>query len=115
MSHDAALSPEPPRASPRMPTVPPHLQRRLPLGLLKATPSALTRLQEAGINPVCLLQRHHQGDWGDVSEEDWRGNDDHLLHGGRILSNYRINHHDSIWIITAADRSVTTIRLPIDS
>ena len=57
------------------------------------------------------LKRHANGDWGDLSAEDNRENDFSLDKGLRLLSSYQ---HDriKIWIVTEADRSVTTILFP---
>jgi hypothetical protein len=82
------------------------------LGRLTATPTALELLNARGINPVTLLSRHHQGDWGDLDADDWHRNDRGLLHGNRVVSNYQITPREAICIITEADRSVTTILLP---
>ncbi len=62
---------------------------------------------------LALLAKHHQGDWGDVCEEDRESNEEALLMHLRILSSYNVSK-DKIWIITEADRSVTTILLPSD-
>ena len=62
---------------------------------------------------LALLAKHHQGDWGDVCEEDRESNEEALLMQLRILSSYNFSK-DKIWIITEADRSVTTILLPSD-
>ena len=57
------------------------------------------------------LKRHSQCDWGDICKEDWRGNDFALQRRLRLFSSY--NHRTrKIWIITEADRSVTTILFP---
>jgi hypothetical protein len=57
------------------------------------------------------LKRHANGDWGELSVEDKRENDFSLDKELRLLSSYR--HEDiKIWIITEADRSVTTILFP---
>lgn len=66
---------------------------------------------EAKFQMLECLQRHRQGDWGDVCTEDKQANDDALKHGDRILSAYAINGK-KIWIITEWDRSVTTILFP---
>ena len=58
------------------------------------------------------LRRHMAGDWGDVCEEDQKENDFSVEHGYRILSAYELDDEHSIWIITEADRSITTILLP---
>ena len=63
------------------------------------------------------LNRHAKGAWGDVDEEDKQTNDYALKHGMRVLSAYnddRFPKHGiaTIWIITEADRSATTILFP---
>ncbi len=93
---------------------PAHGPHRVPLGRLTATPNALKLLNGQGINPVTLLARHHRGDWGDLDADDWQRNDQSLLHGYRVVSNYQITPIEAIWIITEADRSVTTILHPVD-
>jgi hypothetical protein len=60
------------------------------------------------------IQRHQAGDWGDVSDEDRSANDQALIQGTRILSAYRATNGTKFWIITEADRSVTTVLLPED-
>ena len=84
---------------------------RLPLGRVVATPGALKLLSEVGEDPLSYLARHSSGDWGDLDEDDRRENERSLKHGWRILSSYPIGP-ERIWIITEADRSVTTILLP---
>ncbi len=103
-------------SEPLTPTVrsPARAPLRVPLGRLTATPKALELLKDQGINPVTLLSRHHRGDWGDLDADDWQRNDQSLLHGYRVVSNYQITPHEAIWIITEADRSVTTILHPED-
>jgi hypothetical protein len=59
------------------------------------------------------LRRHSCGDWGDLCPEDMVANDDALKHGGRLLSAYG-DGTARFWIITEADRSVTTVLLPED-
>ena len=63
------------------------------------------------------LNRHVKGDWGDVDDEDKLTNDRALKQGLRLLSAYNDDcfpqHGNStIWIITEADRSATTILFP---
>lgn len=60
---------------------------------------------------IPYLKRHNSGDWGDICSEDWELNDDALEDGGRLFSAYE-TPAGKIWIITEADRSVTTILLP---
>jgi len=93
------------------------LKPKFPLGQLVATPGALQALEESGQSPGFFLDRHVQGDWGQVNDDDKRANDQALVDGSRILSAYRTLKGVKIWIITeAADdegrRSSTTALLP---
>lgn len=83
-------------------------------------------------NPFELLAKHVTGDWGEIDPEDVVTNEDALEHGLRVLSVYRLplqaavekgaaptqpsreadEHDNRIWLITEADRSVTTLLLP---
>jgi hypothetical protein len=83
----------------------------LPLGLVVATPEALKLLSEAGESPFAYLVRHATGDWGELCAFDRRQNEIALRDGYRVLSSYDILT-GRVWIITEADRSVTTILLP---
>ncbi|AII60895.1 hypothetical protein [Dehalococcoides mccartyi] len=63
------------------------------------------------------LNRHVKGDWGDVDDEDKQTNDRALKQGTRLLSAYNDDRFPkngiaTIWIITEADRSATTILFP---
>ena len=58
------------------------------------------------------MRRHHSGDWGDVGKEDWQRNEEALQDGSRLLSVYHTPEEKTFWIITEADRSVTTALLP---
>jgi hypothetical protein len=53
---------------------------------------------------VCLL-RHIYGDWGDIDEADRLENENSLKNGGELISCYE----NWIWVITSADRTVTTM------
>jgi hypothetical protein len=84
----------------------------LALGQLVATPGALAALTAAGQNPAEFLARHQSGDWGEVSAEDWQANNHALTAGNRVLSAYRLKDRTKIWVITEADRTLTTVLLP---
>lgn len=81
-------------------------------GNIVATPGAL-QLAEDGINLLSYLRRHLSGDWGDLGEEDKAENDFSAKNGYRILSAYN-TPKGKIWVITEADRSVTTFLLPTE-
>jgi hypothetical protein len=83
-----------------------------PLGQVVATPGALDVLDRTATNAGTLLRRHQAGDWGAVPEEDAELNREALEHGSRLLSSYPLGDDMRIWIITEADRSVTTLLLP---
>ena len=85
---------------------------RFALGRVVATPGALRALERAGQLPAEFLDRHVNGDWGEVPEEDKQENEFSVQHGFRILSAYTTSAGEKIWIITEADRSYTTILLP---
>jgi hypothetical protein len=87
-------------------------QSAFELGQIVATPGALVALAKAGQEPAEFLARHASCEWGDLSSEDKKENDHSLERGFRLLSSYRTNAGDRIWIITEADRSATTLLLP---
>jgi len=82
------------------------------LGQIVATPGALKALAEHEISPASLIHRHVTGDWSDLCEEDKQQNANGIVHGMRIFSSYQISVNAKIWIITEADRSLTTLLLP---
>jgi len=87
-------------------------RRVFELGQILATPGALAALQKAGQDPRDFLARYVACDWGDLSDEDQHENDYSVENGFRLLSSYRTNAGDKLWIITEADRSATTLLLP---
>ncbi|MBI5769790.1 MAG: hypothetical protein HZA93_18585 [Verrucomicrobia bacterium] len=85
---------------------------RFRLGRIVATPHALATLPNAEI--LHAIQRHHAGDWGDVCATDRAVNDLAFVEGTRLFSVYHSQTGTKFWIITEADRSVTTVLLPED-
>ncbi len=91
---------------------------RLELGQIVATPGALAACAPDDL--AFYLGRHARGNWGCGCVEDWEANDEALEQGRRILSAYPIDRDkeckgygdNTLWIITEADRSVTTFLLP---
>ncbi len=86
------------------------VRTRLGLGRVTATPGVLEQVPKAEI--FAALSRHQRGDWGDLTRQDKRANDEAFQKGGRILSAYRSREDVPFWIITEADRSYTTVLLP---
>ena len=92
-----------------------HLQPTMiwfALGQIVATPGAIDLLERTSSDALDFLIRHQQGDWGSVPPEDAEENLSSIENGCRILSSYYLNATERLWIITEADRSVTTLLLP---
>ena len=70
-------------------------------------------LAATGQTPVEFLRRHQCGDYGVVNDEDKKANDAAVRCGERVFSAYLLNDGETkLWIITEADRSLTTALLP---
>jgi hypothetical protein len=97
---------------------------RFALGQVVATPGALRLLQQTGTDAMALLMRHVTGDWGDICAEDAKENELSIAEGFRVMSVYALtlgdqaasdgDERERVWLITEADRSVTTLLLPRD-
>jgi hypothetical protein len=96
---------------PITPNAPPGAPPKFPLGRVVMTANAARRIPWPALKEG--LRRHWAGDWGDLDPQDARSNDDALVRGGRLLSAYG-QDGQRFWIITEADRTVTTILLPED-
>ena len=85
-------------------------------GQVLATRGVSELVEARKVNPIGLLQRHIEGDWGDLCIEDKRQNDLALRPGreGRLHSSYQIDPDLKVWVITEWDRSVTTLLLPVE-
>lgn len=80
------------------------------LGSILITPGAEEILSASEIQKSLI--KHTHGDWGNVPEEDWEENNKAVELDFRVISSYRNIDGEVFWIITEADRSVTTILLP---
>ena len=90
-----------------------------PLGRITMTTNLQGQIQEA--NPEGweaelqgLVRRHVSGDWGDLDDKDKRENQISLERGFRLFSAYNTSKDIRVWVITEADRSITTCLLPQD-
>ncbi len=88
-----------------VPTGPP----KFAAGQVVITPGALEVLTPTEIHMA--LARHVRGDWGDCDPEDAAENELSLAEGFRLFSVYHTVTSITFWVITEADRSVTTILL----
>ncbi|MGB6007775.1 hypothetical protein [Castellaniella sp.] len=85
------------------------LTPRLTLGKVRITTAAIAALEATTTEGVLLLHRHLHGDWGDIPAQDALQNDIALLLGMRVCSRHTLAQDIEIWIITEADRTMTTI------
>jgi hypothetical protein len=99
---------------------------RFPLGHVFATPGAVALLEDKNVSASALLNRHLHGDWGDVGAEDAAQNEFAVSRRLRLMSVYRLLDAErlaampesqraaapTVWVITEADRSSTTLLLP---
>jgi hypothetical protein len=87
-------------------------KKQFPMGHLVATPNALKTLTPEDI--MKAISRHAACDWGDCCPEDWKENEFSLREGFRLFSVYHAANGEKFWVITEADRSVTTVLMPED-
>lgn len=83
---------------------------RFRLGRLLSTPGAMKRVPNGEM--LRALGRHVAGDWGNVCPEDAEANETAVNERARLLSSYTTREGVRFWIITEADRSLTTVLLP---
>ncbi len=83
------------------------------LGFLVGTPAATVAMQRAGVTLRNLVERHAQGDFGIVNDDEVETNLNAIDQGGqRIVSMYRLFTGAQVIVMTESDRSVTTIFTP---
>jgi hypothetical protein len=77
-----------------------------------ARPAALRAFAATGESPINYIVRHMNLDPGSLGVEDHLATLRAVREGTRVFSAYELRDGTRIWIITEADRSVTTILLP---
>ena len=86
---------------------------RFKLGAVVRTRGVDELMKGRGLDIIQYLCRHADGDWGDLEDEDKAENDKAIIIGRRIFSAYNLARPGSqLWVITEADRSLTTFLLP---
>ena len=78
------------------------MKPKFQLGEVLTSFAALFALEKSGQTMEFFLDRHIQGDWGTLDDEDKRANDQALVDGSRILSAYQTLLGVKLWIITEA-------------
>ncbi|WP_394230525.1 hypothetical protein [Shewanella colwelliana] len=82
------------------------------LGLIVITQGVKAILTEQNQSKLDrFIAAHSVGDWGEIAVSDRLLNDEAIVKSGRIMSAYSLDNV-RFWIITEADRSVTTLLLP---
>jgi hypothetical protein len=87
-------------------------QRKFLLGQIVITANTLQAIPPDEVRRALI--RHAAGDWGNLCDEDRRENEQALQESRRLFSAYQAGNGTKFWIITEADRSVTTVLLPLD-
>ncbi len=85
---------------------------RFPLGQLMVTSNALKYLTLNEI--ISGVIRHQLGDWGELNSDDRMENDLNIERGLILISVYHDSNDMAFFVITEADRSVTTVLMPTD-
>ena len=85
------------------------------LGQITMTPTAISIIAKYKVPIGDLLDRHERGDYGEVSELDWREDTLALLPATveRVMSVYNVET-EKLWVITDPDRKVTTLLTEAD-
>ncbi len=88
------------------------MNTQVAIGSLYITANAQNQLDKQSITDC--LRKHINGDWGDLDKQDKETNNLALQTDERILSAYHDTKGKKFYIITEADRSITTILLSDD-
>ena len=89
------------------------MRAKFEIGELVVTPQAESHLTPREL--ARAIARHTDGDWGLVPPEDKDSNDASVVKGeGTLHSAYRSLAGERFWVVTEADRSVTTVLMPDD-
>jgi hypothetical protein len=94
--------------------------RKFDPGRIVITPAVNDLVERGELDPTAFLSRHLSGDWGDMTTHERRENNQALARKNH-MGNALFSSYDNgglagprVWIITEADRSVTTLMLITD-
>jgi len=82
------------------------------LGRVNITASVSAAMSYSTV--ISALEQFASGNWGDICLDDWNRNGYAISNGGRIIGVYHDEKGKRFWVITEADRSLTTVLLPED-
>lgn len=85
------------------------INSKFSIGRIMLTHTAMNTIPKQDV--LIALERHVQGDWGELEWADIRSNENALKYGGRLISSFQTNHGIDFQIITEPGRSITIIRL----
>ena len=85
---------------------------RFSLGRVVITQTAQAQLCPEDV--FSALRRHASGDWGEVDAHDRAVNEAAVREGDWLFSVFRDRNRARFYIISEADRTVTTVLLPED-
>lgn len=91
-----------------------RMQTRVQPGCVFVSLGVLDALGAVRVPLVHFLIRHMRGDWGRLSDEDWRRNEKANATGDYLLSSYVLSSGQKIWIQTTGGRSATVVLLPAE-
>jgi hypothetical protein len=84
-----------------------------PIGRVMVTDGAAEQLGMCALDLAAkLLRRHVTGEWSELDGHDQDVNRMAIANGYRVMSEWTLPTGQRLWIITEADRSVTTFLLP---
>lgn len=84
----------------------------LTLGEIQVSQAASDALRSSNTSLDDLLHRHQSGDWKEEGEAAQRHNEFATEHGLPVAAEYKITDGQGILIVTAQDRSHTSVLLP---
>ncbi|MBX9789899.1 MAG: hypothetical protein K2Y37_13360 [Pirellulales bacterium] len=87
---------------------------KFPLGEILVTPRARQALAASSQSIEELLARHQSGDWGEVTVDERRLNDEGVTKRFNLVSAYRTGNGERLMIVTKADRTTTLVHLSPD-
>ena len=87
---------------------------KFPLGEILVTPRARQALAASRQSIEELLARHQAGDWGEVTIDERRLNDEGIAKRFNLVSAYRTHSGQRLTIVTKADRATTLVHLSPD-
>ena len=92
----------------------PNPKFRFTASTVIVTPLARIQIGAAGQRAEQFVHRHWQGDWGDMYEADKQANELAISMGYSVLSVFKTELGQELWLITDAKREATTILTPTE-